>query len=189
MTSLEKKLVEAIENGGELWDLIKIAQQYDNDLLIDRVLDNIIKYGIEGIKEKPNRIFYGDNRKLLPLEEEIVGDFGCSDIHITDSIGVGEDFDKAAEVILECGIEGCEKYLKAMENRKPEILNTITLKLPEPQWKVIYRKHNSTLTSNLRKICNAIGIELPECEDIIDLPEGFACINSSTTTITIITIK
>lgn len=189
MTALEKKLVEAIENGGELWDLIEIAQQYDNDLLIDRVLDNIIKYGIDGIKEKPNRIFYGDNRKTLPLEEEIVGDFGCAGIKIDDVIGVGQDFDEAAKIILNCGVDGCDKYLKAMQNRKPEILNTITLKLPEPQWRVIYRKHSSNLTRNLRKICNVIGIKLPECEDVIDLPEGFACVNGTSTTVTIITIK
>ena len=42
MTNLEKQIVATIQNGGDIWDVVKIAQQYNNEQLIDRVLDNIL---------------------------------------------------------------------------------------------------------------------------------------------------
>ena len=80
-------------------------------------------------------------------------------------------------------------YIKKCENRKPQIAAQYNLDLPVIQWQKIYHKTHPTATNNLRKICGGLGIILPVCERIIDLPEGLCCMNHDTNRITIIIIK
>ncbi len=187
MTNLEKQIVATIQNGGDIWDVVKIAQQYNNEQLIDRVLDNILKFGLEKILEKPNRIFYGDNHKILPLEEELVG--VASIEQPFEGFGIGKEYDEAVEIICTAGLDSFADYIKACQNRKPQVAAKYDLHLPDVQWKTIYRKTNPQITSNLRKLCCGIGIEIPECDRVIDLPEGICCLNHNTTNVTIIIIK
>lgn len=186
MTNLEKQLISAIENGSDVWGLIQIAQQYKNDQLLDRVLDNILKLGIEKIREKPNRIFYGDNHKILPLQDELVGNEA---IHIFEGIGIGKEFDEIAEIIACTGILGFDNYLKAKENRKPVIKGKYQINLPIIQLNVILKKQCPFLTNNLRKILRLANIKVPDCDIVVDLPEGIGCLNTSSTNVTIITIR
>lgn len=187
MTGLEKKIIATINNGGDIWDIVTVAQQYHNDSLIDRVLDNILKFGLDKIKEKPNRIFYGDNHKVLPLEEELVG--AAEQPERFEGFGVGRDYDESVEIICGAGMASFTDYIKKCENRKPQIAAQYNLELPVIQWQKIYHKTHPTATNNLRKICGGLGIILPVCERIIDLPEGLCCMNHDTTQITIIIIK
>lgn len=187
MTNLEKKIVATIENGGDIWDIVAVTQQYHNDNLIDRVLDNILKFGLDKIKEKPNRIFYGDNHKILPLEEELVGSTPGPEPF--EGFGIGKTYDEVVEIICTAGLTSFTDYIKNKQDRKPQIAATFNLVLPDIQWKTVYRKTNSTITNNLRKLCNGLGIEVPVCEQIIDLPEGICCMNRNTTQVTIIIIR
>ena len=187
MTGLEKKIIATINNGGDIWDIVAVAQQYHNDNLIDRVLDNILKFGLDKIKEKPNRIFYGDNHKVLPLEEELVG--AAEQPERFEGFGVGRDYDESVEIICGAGMASFTDYIKKCENRKPQIAAQYNLELPVIQWQKIYHKTHPIRTDNLRKICGSLGIILPVCEHIIDLPEGLCCMNHDTTQITIIIIK
>ena len=98
MTGLEKKIIATINNGGDIWDIVAVAQQYHNDNLIDRVLDNILKFGLDKIKEKPNRIFYGDNHKVLPLEESLVG--AAEQPERFEGFGVGRNYLRSRDVII-----------------------------------------------------------------------------------------
>lgn len=187
MTGLEKKIIATINNGGDIWDIVAVAQQYHNDNLIDRVLDNILKFGLDKIKEKPNRIFYGDNHKVLPLEEELVG--AAEQPERFEGFGVGRDYDESVEIICGAGMSSFTDYIKKCENRKPQIAAQYNLELPVIQWQKIYHKTHPVATHNLREICGSLGIVLPVCERIIDLPEGLCCMNHNTTQITIIIIK
>lgn len=185
MTNLEKTIINKINEGGSVWDVIEIAQKYGNEHLRDRVLDNILKWGMDKIKEKPKRLFYGDNTKLLPLAESFIGN---NDISIHEPAGVGEKYDTIMDVALDGGVEGFNVYLEKVYNREP-ITTIRQLTLSARQWNTIARKQTKQLTINLQKICNHIGINLPNCDAVVDIPSGLCCLNNNSHTVKIIVVE
>lgn len=119
MTQLEKDIVESIKQTGDIWGAIEIVQKYPNYQFYDRVLDNILKWGKEGIVEKPNRIFYGDNTHINELEEGLVAE--AEKPHKFEGTGIGDEYDKVLEIAANFCDSMFNDYLKAKQNRKPEV--------------------------------------------------------------------
>lgn len=130
MTELEKKIVTALKQTGNIWDAIAIAQKYENQRLYDRVLDNILKWGVEGILEKPDRIFYGDNTTIHELNEEIVA--GAEKPSEWDGSDVGRRYDEIVRVAAQMGLRCFDEFIRQREEREPKV--TITqVHVPNPK--------------------------------------------------------
>ena len=149
---LERAIVNSIKETNDIWKAIEIAQHYNNSYLYDRVLDNILKWGVVGILEKPNRIFYGDNTKLFEIPEEEVSP---SKPHKFEGTEVGNEYDTVLEISAQIGLSCFNSFLSRRVNRKL-IVKQVEVKMPNPS----SMKKTKESTEVLKRALELIGIQV-----------------------------
>lgn len=160
LTPLEQRIVEVLKETRDIWKAIEIAQHYENQRLYDRVLDNILKYGVDSILEKPDRIFYGDNTAIHSLEEEIAEP--KEPCRIWEGTDVGAQYDNVVTLAAHLGMECFNEFLKQRENRRP-IMVQMEVKCPNPK----AMKRDKSKSEMFRQACKKLGFVI-EGEELFE---------------------